>query len=640
MKAPLLGALGALWMVAGLSAATYPEPPPVVDETALGVNVTRTMSLLAGSTAERPNTVKIVFYGQSITDHKPWVDRTIADLRARFPHANLVAENRAIGGFASQRLINTAEHDIYPFYPDLMVFHVYGAHDTYEDLIRLTRTRTTAEVLITNDHIGGTETLQGGEYVGDSWTTYMDGFTRDTAVKYRAQYVDVRDYWSRYLVENDYQPRTLLKDNVHMNDQGDYVLGELVMRELVHRPDLAADPTGLMEEVVVAPADLDETGALELYFSGNRVDLVLEPPASGVVDGGWDVTIDGEAPSTFPGAYSFTRPSPAPWSGRISLNRVDSQTARLLENWTLTVTSVSGSYFTFDASGTLTGPDGSGRSDQTFLSNSGRVWIDQEDGPGSTEVTKWFGRDNGQTVAVGQKYTWQTVGHFADRAVFPGGGATRAEVTAVQGIPNRRHRLRLTPAGSNPPALRAVRLYRPFWDRQQKFWGDTDALEIDGLAGSTATLGVVAEGSWALRDLPAWLTASLTSGQDSAAITLTAQRNDTGSTRTANLRLTKSGFANFPVTVSQVAGPPPPRESIFRAPGQTEPWLASALDWVWDAHYPWVFGWRLGWFHVANDDPASFFFYRLEGGWAWTGSAWLPAYYDFGGAEPGWRNLP
>ena len=48
----------------------------------------------------------------------------VEDLRRRFPHANLVVENRALGGFASQMLVKTAETDLYSFQPDLLIFHV------------------------------------------------------------------------------------------------------------------------------------------------------------------------------------------------------------------------------------------------------------------------------------------------------------------------------------------------------------------------------------------------------------------------------------------------------------------------------------------------------------------------------------
>ena len=79
---------------------TYP-PPKFPNASGWGKNIQRTMRLLATSTAEKRNTVRILFYGQSITEQK-WAKRVEEDLRRRFPHANLLVENRALGGFASQ----------------------------------------------------------------------------------------------------------------------------------------------------------------------------------------------------------------------------------------------------------------------------------------------------------------------------------------------------------------------------------------------------------------------------------------------------------------------------------------------------------------------------------------------------------
>ena len=83
------------------------------------------MRLLATSTPQKRNTVRVLFYGQSITEQR-WWQAVADDLRSRFPDANLVIENRALGGFASQMLVKTAETDLYPFYPDLLIFQVYG----------------------------------------------------------------------------------------------------------------------------------------------------------------------------------------------------------------------------------------------------------------------------------------------------------------------------------------------------------------------------------------------------------------------------------------------------------------------------------------------------------------------------------
>ena len=92
--------------------------------------------------------MRVLFYGQSITEQE-WSKQVTEDLRKRFPNADLEIENRAIGGFASQLLIRPAEHDVYPFYPDLVIFHVFGANQQYEQIIKSIRSRTTAESEVT-----------------------------------------------------------------------------------------------------------------------------------------------------------------------------------------------------------------------------------------------------------------------------------------------------------------------------------------------------------------------------------------------------------------------------------------------------------------------------------------------------------
>lgn len=134
---PLLCA-AAPTLAADKEAEKYPPVPPPADASKLGVSIQRTMTKLATSTPEHRNTVKILFYGQSITE-QTWTKTVADDLRKRFPNADVTIENRAIGGFASQRLIKPAEHDLYPFYPDLLIFHVYGANQEYEQIIQNVR---------------------------------------------------------------------------------------------------------------------------------------------------------------------------------------------------------------------------------------------------------------------------------------------------------------------------------------------------------------------------------------------------------------------------------------------------------------------------------------------------------------------
>jgi hypothetical protein len=99
----------------------YLVPPSIP----YGSRITRTMRLLASSTPEHKHRVRILFYGQSITGG--WTDIVLKDLRRRFPIADIVAANRAIGGFQAPLLSQMAEEDLYPYYPDLLFLQDGGA---------------------------------------------------------------------------------------------------------------------------------------------------------------------------------------------------------------------------------------------------------------------------------------------------------------------------------------------------------------------------------------------------------------------------------------------------------------------------------------------------------------------------------
>ena len=87
-------------MVPGTHAEDFPKPKSFGDIANSGRNIQRTMRLLAESTPQKRNTVRVLFYGQSITEQK-WAKMVEEDLRRRFPNAHLVIENRALAGFAS-----------------------------------------------------------------------------------------------------------------------------------------------------------------------------------------------------------------------------------------------------------------------------------------------------------------------------------------------------------------------------------------------------------------------------------------------------------------------------------------------------------------------------------------------------------
>ena len=113
------GALATLLLAASSALADGPLTPPAPpdDLASLGSKMQRTMTLLATSTPQNPNRVRVLFYGQSVT-RNPWWQDVAEHLRSTYPHADLEIENLAIGGYSAPVLIRTAEFDLYPFYPD------------------------------------------------------------------------------------------------------------------------------------------------------------------------------------------------------------------------------------------------------------------------------------------------------------------------------------------------------------------------------------------------------------------------------------------------------------------------------------------------------------------------------------------
>jgi hypothetical protein len=443
--------------------ASWPPVPPSADPMALGLGIQRTMRLLATSTPAHRNTVRILFYGQSITE-QDWSRQVADDLRRRFPNADLQIENRAIGGFASQLLIGPAEHDVYPFYPDLVIFHVYGSDREYEEIIRNIRSRTTAEVLMQRDHVGARlpDPKASPETEKELWwDNHMNNVRLpEIARKYGCGLVDVRGEWLRYLKENRLEPKALLKDGVHLNAHGCFVMAQIINQYLVYRPELAekeAAPTPDVRDVIVGKDVRWNKGRLVLEFEGNRIDLI---PAAGAKSGPVQVRIDGKAPSAHPGSYAFTRPTPGPWASPLALVRVDHNAPLIAEDWTLKVTEVTGDdpkkvTWRYNVAGSLTGADGTGTSDTTFVSRSGRVKI----------APTGFFRGFLPSLPVGHTITWRSYLLGTDTYQTPSSISNDKDnaVVLAQNLPNGRHRLELIldDPKKAPPLIKALRIYNP-----------------------------------------------------------------------------------------------------------------------------------------------------------------------------------
>ncbi|VTT96469.1 trp operon repressor : Uncharacterized protein OS=Microcoleus sp. PCC 7113 GN=Mic7113_4464 PE=4 SV=1 [Gemmataceae bacterium] len=440
--------------------ADEPKYPPLkVDPSAFGKNIQRTMRLLATSTPDQRNTVRVLFYGQSITEQK-WADAVAADLRKRFPHADLVIENRALGGFASQYLVKTAETDLYPFEPDLLVFHVYGAHDKYEDVVRRVRERTTAEVLQQTDHLTRPEDFTEETDPkklppkGEHWNAFMNhNWLPAVSRKYGTELCDQRALWKQYLTANKLEPKALLRDAVHLNAHGEFLMGECVKAYLRYDPKLGPSPAEEWVKTLAVGTDVKwGDGKLRVEFEGTRVDAICTPGAKGGVPAA--VTIDGKKPSEFPGTFAMTRALAKPGGKWPVVAGFGWEKPPVVEEWTMEVKkdAADPKVFGFTLSGSVTGPDGAGRSDKRFVSNSGRVAID----PAHWQVEYALALAGVKPVPDAFTVRWKVVSHAIDAVVAPAAGTA---LTLARGLPPGKHVLEITGGPDTPVA--ALRVHRP-----------------------------------------------------------------------------------------------------------------------------------------------------------------------------------
>ena len=441
-------------------AAPFPRPKYLGDPATLGQNIQRTMTLLATSTPMQRNTVRILFYGQSITEQS-WSKLVADDLKRRFPHANLVIENRALGGFSSQLLVKTAESDLYSFAPDLVIFHVYGAHDSYERIIRRIRERTTSEVLIQTDH-ATRDTDQAEEtdpakirVEGAMWNSFMNYVhLPNVARKYNVGLVDQRNGWKRYLRDTNAPAKSLLSDDVHLNDWGSFLMAEFARAQLVRRPEVQIDPMNCDTVRTLVPA---AANTITLPFDGNRIDVIFKPGATALARA--DVRIDGKKPSEIGELYSFTRALSTPGGKWPVILKIGSQQAPIVEDWTMQAKKdpANDKRWTFSLSGSKTGADGEGASDQRFVSKSGRIVIDAED----WNVDYSLALPGIKPTPGALTIQWSAVPHFLDEVAVPAQPDASIEnaVTLAHGLANTRHTLEISGAAS--ASIAAIRVYKP-----------------------------------------------------------------------------------------------------------------------------------------------------------------------------------
>ncbi len=378
------------------AAVTWVKRRQEVDTVSDQQKIARTLEIIRTSTPTNRKVLKVLFYGQSIT-RSGWDSAVVAHWREKYPNTVFIVENRALGGFASQELVRTTEQDIAAFYPDLIIFHVYGDHRAYEKILRMFRSLTAADVILQTDHGDGlpdppcAEGLQLSLHrkpgcAGELWVhqrLWHDEMSYHKipafGKKYGMAVEPQREWWRDYLLQKQIDAQSMLMmDGLHPNEKGKELIAGFFNR---YFDNLVERWNGQTEQKVISiPADAakhsDETETVN--FDGSRLELFSSKPLAV-----WpSVTIDGDSPKNIDGCYEVTRSSALEsvpdWPALRRITLLHDHTA---EDWTATITNITPDQklvdFTVRAS--ATGDEGNGTSLRKYVSKSGQLSIDGED---------------------------------------------------------------------------------------------------------------------------------------------------------------------------------------------------------------------------------------------------------------------
>jgi len=399
-------------------------PIPTIDTTKNGYNIARTMYLLESSTAEKPNTVRIAVTGQSISDsNNAWVPNLINWLRGKYPTANIIFQNFAIGGFSTQTLYKRVPNDMASFFPDLVLLYDYGDHTLYDRMVKYIRQIIGAEVMMQTEHYTGF----------NDWSNQMSyTLLPQIATKYGAELCQIRTPWESYIKQNGLSEQVLLVDGTHLNSDGQAFMLGLMKQFFVYRASNAE--TVIANQTVNVQQSDWINGKLTIPFKGTRAEVI-----SGTgTQYSTDVQVDSKAPSTY--KENYIRSAEANGMSATIMGIINFNSVPLEQKWTIEVTSYTNTNtFGVKASGSISGDEGTSVAN---VLNGTHIKLDYES-------FIW----NYTPPTVGKKYTFSSILNGCD--TYNG-----LNKVLFSGMPNANHSLVL--AASNPlniPDIKAIRFY-------------------------------------------------------------------------------------------------------------------------------------------------------------------------------------
>jgi hypothetical protein len=285
------------------------------------------------------------------------------------------------------------------------------------------------------------------------------------AEKYKCDLINIRDPWKKYLIDHGLNPKDLLRDDVHLNKYGEYVMAELIKPLFLFKPKYEADPFGLCKEYDIGNDVSFEKGTLTLPFAGNKA-VILWPDVK-KNKAPLHVLVDNRSPSSFAGTYFMTRPyapSGKHWPWELpAMIRIQHNMPWIEEEWTCIFTDVAEPYddFSFNISGSITGFDGEGKGGEDIESRSGRVTIHKGDAENGGD---WHLHRSYQVkktiVEPGTSVNWKTYSISTDELKQP--SQPNESTILFQGIPNCEHILSLKKAEKRSSSPTRILIYRPF----------------------------------------------------------------------------------------------------------------------------------------------------------------------------------
>jgi hypothetical protein len=436
--------------------------------------IARSLEIIRTSTPTDRKVLKVLFYGQSITG-SGWDKAVIEHWHQTYPNTIFVVQNRALGGFASPMLLRTTAQDISAFYPDLIIFHDYGDHRAYEQIIRLLRSQTAADIIVQTDH--GESLPDPPCREGLRLTLHRPpGCTGLLWLKQRVWYDEMsyhkipalakqyglamepqRAWWRDYLLRTGVEPASMLRDPIHPNEKGKALIAAFFNQ---YFDNLVANWNGQTEHNIVSipPAATPYANGQEtVTFDGSRLELISTKPLAAFPT----VAIDGVLPKDIDSCYQVSRASSTvvvpEWP---TIRRITLLHDRVPEDWAATLTNFSPdqSSFTFTVTSSVYGDEGSGDSSHDFFARAGDLTLEAQD----WMVKRAFDEHNIPLQAPFiVHWSVSNVCAGTPEVIDRGDGAFEYRYVLGAGLPNQPHTVTLTAPASDFADVTEFRAYKP-----------------------------------------------------------------------------------------------------------------------------------------------------------------------------------